>query len=326
MSLQAPQAKPSKPPNPCDAAVAAWLAGAPAQRRAVAFSGGADSTALLLAAHAAAPGHWVALHVHHGLQPAADGFEAFARTFCDARQIPFVTCCVNAGHATGQSPEDAARRARYVALADMARAHGCTEVWLAQHAGDQAETVLLALSRGAGLPGLAAMPERFERHGVAFVRPLLAVDGAAIRAWLLAAGEPFVDDPTNADIRYTRNRIRHQLMPAWRGQFPSFEQTLARSARHAAQAQSLLDELAQLDLTHTGQPPRLAALQVLSPERQANLIRHWLRSGWQAAPSEAQLVALQRQVAACTTRGHQIHLKVADGFVRRQGPVLVFER
>lgn len=321
MSAPAPTSKPS---NPCDAAVAAWLSAAPIGRRALAFSGGADSTALLLAVHAAAPGHWVALHVHHGLQAAADGFEASARAICQARQIPFVTCRVSAGHARGESPEDAARRARYAALADMARAQRCSEVWLAQHAGDQAETVLLALSRGAGLPGLAAMPERFERHGMAFARPLLAVDGQAIRDWLLAVGEPFIDDPTNADTRYTRNRIRQALMPAWRAHFPSFQQTLARSARHAAQAQSLLDELAQQDLSQTGNPPQLAVLRELSAQRQANLIRYWLRSGWQVAPSEAQLSALLRQVFDCKTRGHDIHIKVASGFVRRQGAVLLF--
>lgn len=326
MSAQAPPTGLSQPVNPCDASVAAQLVGASAQRRAVAFSGGADSTALLLAAHAASPGQWVALHVNHGLQAAADGFEASARALCEVLQIPFVTRRVNASHASGQSPEDAARRARYVALADMARSHGCAEVWLAQHAGDQAETVLLALSRGAGLPGLSAMPERFERHGMVFVRPMLTVDAEAIRAWLAAAGEPFIDDPTNADTRYTRNRIRHLVMPVWRAQFPSVEQTLNRTARHAAQAQGLLDELAQQDLLHTGEPPRLAALQALSGQRQANLIRYWLRRGWQAAPSEAQMLALLRQVAACTTRGHQIHLKVADGWVIRQGPSLVFER
>jgi tRNA(Ile)-lysidine synthase len=198
-------------------------------------------------------------------------------------------------------------------------------VWLAQHADDQVETLLLALSRGAGLPGLASMPARFERHGMAFGRPILAVDGMAIRHWLHASGEPFIDDPTNTDTRFTRNRIRQHLLPAWRAQFPAYQQTLARSARHAAQAQRLLDEVAAEDLLKVGQPPRIALLRVLSAERQANLLRHWLRQGWQAAPSEAQMAALLRQLAACTTRGHQIHLKVADGQVLRDGPVLRFE-
>lgn len=314
------------PANPCAAPVAVWLAAAPhGVRRAVAFSGGADSTALLLAAHAVCPGQVVALHVHHGLQAAADAFEAHARRFCEVRGIPFFSQRVVAAHTPGESPEDAARRARYRCLADMAREQGCAEVWLAQHADDQVETLLLALSRGAGLPGLAAMPPRFERHGMAFGRPILAVDGVALRAWLQHSGEPFVDDPTNADTRYTRNRIRQHLLPAWRAQFPAYQRTLARSARHAAQAQRLLDEVAAQDMVVVGDPPQIARLRALSAQRQANLLRHWLRLGWQAAPSEAQMAALLRQLAACTTRGHHIHLKLADGHVLRDGPVLRFE-
>ena len=115
-------------------------------------------------------------------------------------------------------------------------------------------------------------------------------------------------------------------MPAWQAQFPAYQRTLARSARHAAQAQRLLDEVAAQDLLMVGEPPQIARLRVLSVERQANLLRHWLRQGWQAAPSEAQMAALLKQLAACSTRGHHIHLKLADGHVRRFGEVLVFER
>ncbi len=317
------------PANPCAAPLAAWLAVEPAlplsRRWGVAFSGGADSTALLLAAHALRPGMVVALHVHHGLQAAADDFEAHARAFCEARAMPFASQRVAAGHAPGESPEDAARRARYRSLAVLAAEQACCQVWLAQHADDQVETLMLALSRGAGLPGLASMPERFERHGMAFGRPILSVDGAALRAWLLACGQPFIDDPTNIDTRFTRNRIRQHLLPAWRAQFPAYLTTLARSARHAAQAQRLLDEVAAEDLLAVGQPPHIARLRALSVERQANLLRHWLRTGWQAAPSDAQMAALLRQLAACTTRGHQIHLKVAQGHVWRDGQLLRFE-
>lgn len=294
-------------------------------RVAVAFSGGADSTALLLLANEVWPGQVAALHVHHGLQAAADRFEAHARGFCEARGIAFDSTRVAASPASGQSPEDAARLARYQALADGAVRHGCEAVWLAQHADDQVETLLLALTRGAGLPGLAAMPERFERHGVAFGRPLLGTPGQDLRDWLTAAGVPFVDDPTNGDNRYTRNRIRATLLPALAQHFPTFRDTFARSARHAAQAQRLLDELAATDLDTTGQPPRIAALQSLPRERQANLLRHWLRQAHAAGPSEAQLTELLDQIAACRTQGHHIRLKVAAGHVLREGEALRFE-
>lgn len=312
--------------NPCDQALAAWWArgvgdaGAVLPDRvAVAFSAGADSTALLLVAHRRWPGRVVALHVHHGLQAAADQFESHAKAFCAQHGVPLESERVQASHAPGESPEDAARQARYVALARMARQAGATVVLLGHHADDQAETVLLALSRGAGLPGLAAMAERFDRHGMAFGRPLLGLPSAALREWLQAAGHAFVDDPTNTDQRFTRNRIRAVLTPAWDACFPGFRPMLARSATHAAQAQRLLDELALVDLAHTGTPPCIAALQSLSRDRQANALRHWLRGQSSGAASTAQMAELLDQIVACTTRGHRIHLKVAGGTVVRDG-------
>ena len=284
---------------------------------AIAFSGGADSTALLLAAQRAWPGRITALHIHHGLQEAADAFAQHCVALCAQYQLPLHTVRVQAHAAAGESPEDAARRARYAALADAARAQGAATVWLGHHADDQVETLLLALSRGAGLPGLAGMPERFVRHGMAFERPLLAVSGAQLRQGLTDADIPWVEDPTNADTAYTRNRIRHALLPALEAAFPAFRETFARSARHAAQAQELLAALAADDLRQVGDPPEIAALQALPRARQANALRRWLRSVHAVAASEAQLDELLAQVDACRTRGHQIRLKVASGFVER---------
>jgi tRNA(Ile)-lysidine synthase len=291
---------------------------------AVAYSGGADSTALLLAAQGLWPGQVQVFHVHHGLQTAADAFELHAKHFCASLGVPLQVMHVQARHEPGQSPEDAARQARYRALAAMAQTHGAQCVLLGQHAQDQVETLLLALTRGAGLPGLAAMPEQMQRHGVCFGRPFLSLDGQALRDQLDAQQIDYINDPTNTDESYTRNRIRAQLLPVLARAFPSYTQTLARSARHAAQAQALLSEVAGQDLHTVGHPPHIKALQQLSRGRQANVLRHWLRLEWQAAPSEAQLSALLDQLAVCTTRGHGIHLKVAAGFVERSGPVLTY--
>lgn len=292
---------------------------------AVAFSGGADSTALLLAAHALWPGRVQAFHVHHGLQAAADGFVQHAQTFCDALGVPLQVEHVQAHPRSGQSPEDAARLARYGALARLAHAQGVCGVLLGQHAQDQVETVLLALTRGAGVPGLAAMPEVFRRHGVLFGRPLLGCDARVLRQQLQAHAVPWVQDPSNANEHYTRNRIRARLLPPLLDAFPAALATLARSARHAAQAQRVLDEVAQQDLTTVGDPPDIRRLQGLSRDRQALLLRHWLRQRWQAVPSEAQLDELLGQVAACRTRGHAIQLKVATGTVQRVGAVLHYQ-
>jgi tRNA(Ile)-lysidine synthase len=267
-----------------------------------------------------------AIHIHHGLQAAADDFARHCAAVCAGLGVPLREVKVAAAHASGESPEDAARKARYAALAQAASALGAKAVLLAQHADDQVETLLLALSRGAGLPGLAAMPASFERHGMRFERPLLRVSGPAIRGWLAAQQITFVEDPTNNDIAFTRNRIRHQLLPALEQAFPQFRETFARSARHAAQAQELLSALAGEDLSFAGNPPSIGRMQQLGRLRQANLLRHWLRTSHEAAASAAQLEELLDQIAACVTRGHGLRIKVADGFVTRAGEHLQFSR
>ncbi len=307
-------------------AIAAFSPGLPL---AVAFSGGADSTALLVACARKWPGQVRAVHVHHGLQAAADAFEQHCVAACTQLGVPLIVRRVDARRASGQSPEDAARRMRYDTLASVARQEwggAVKDVAIAQHADDQVETVLLALSRGAGLPGLAAMPARWERDGITWHRPLLAVAGPAIRHWLAQQNLRWIEDPTNADEAFTRNRIRAKLLPALAEAFPQFRETFARSASHAAQAQQLLTEVAQQDLAVTGVPPAIGPLQSLSRARQANALRLWLKRDQETSASAAQLEELLDQVAACTTRGHAIDIRVGHGFVQRAGGQLVFSR
>ena len=309
-----------------DAAMAAFN---PELPLAVGLSGGADSTALLVAAAQKWPGQVRAIHVNHGLQAAAAGFEAHCVQLCSALQVPLVVQRVDARHASGQSPEDAARQARYqafdAALAEDSVLGAIKSVALAQHADDQVETMLLALSRGTGVAGLAAMPAQWQRTGRPWYRPWLQVPGSTVRNWLRQSGQTWVEDPSNADTAYTRNRIRSQLLPALATVFPAFRTTLARSAQHVAQAQRLLDEVAAADLLACGVPPRLAALQALSPARQGNALRHWLAHAHASVPSAAQLAELQSQIDACRTRGHAIRLKVGRGFVTRHGDALQWQ-
>jgi tRNA(Ile)-lysidine synthase len=292
----------------------------------VAYSGGAGSTALLLACAEKWPGQVRALHIHHGLQAAADDFERHCVAFCARLGVPLVLRRVDARHAPGESPEAAARTARYEAFEAAAKDGGwqsaINSIAIAQHADDQAETLLLALTRGAGLPGLSAMPARWARGGITYYRPLLGVPAPEIRAWLRRRGAIFVEDPSNANEQFTRNRIRARLLPVLDDAFPQFRETFARSAAHAAQAQQVLQEVAAQDLTGTGIPPAIGALQTLSRPRQANLLRHWLKLYHGDAASSAQLHELLEQIAACTTRGHQIRIKVGGGFVQRKGAVI----
>jgi tRNA(Ile)-lysidine synthase len=194
---------------------------------------------------------------------------------CHQWNVPLVIVRVQAAHVSGESPEDAARQARYQAFHQALQSNwggAVQHIALGQHADDQVETLLLALSRGAGLPGLASMPAVVMRQGVTYHRPWLHEAGATLRQALKDMGQPWVEDPTNQDTRYTRNKIRADILPALGVAFPSFRQTFARSAAHAAQAQSLLQELAEQDLLQVGNPPNIQALQQLSEARQTNVL------------------------------------------------------
>lgn len=304
----------------------------------VAYSGGADSTALLLACHQKWPGQVGAVHVHHGLQAAADDFQSHCERVCTHLKVPLAVRQVAARADVGQSPEDAARRARYGAFAGLA-----IEGWpvsdakhpaqpktlaLAQHADDQVETILLALSRGAGLPGIAAMLRRWQLAGIEFHRPLLGVSGSDIRDWLALQRTDFIEDPSNADQRFTRNQIRARILPVLQAVFPHFRDTFARTATHAAQAQELLRELGADDLVRAGSVSGevlvIKPLQLLGRARQANLLRHWLKTRFATQASAAQLEELLDQLAACTTRGHKINIRVGSGLAVRQGENLTW--
>ena len=307
----------------------------------IGYSGGADSTALLLACVQKWPGQINAIHIHHGLQAAADDFAAHCIAFCKRINVPLTVKKVDARPELGESPESAARNARYsafsssnmplsavlsasTAIKNIANNVRIANIALAQHADDQAETLLLALSRGAGLPGLAAMPAAWLRDGIQYYRPLLQVSASEIRRWLATQtqlgehGAPFVEDPTNTDESFTRNRIRAKLLPALNAVFPQFRDTFARSSSHAAQAQTLLNEVAEQDLLKTDTPPNIKQLQQLSDARMGNALRFWLKHTHKTTPSTAQLTQLVDQIKVCTTRGHQIHLKVGRGFIERK--------
>jgi tRNA(Ile)-lysidine synthase len=292
----------------------------------VAFSGGADSTAMLLAAKKYWPqaADLVAVHIHHGLQEHADAFECHARQFCANREVRYVGVRTRVHLEGGDSIEEKARQARYEALVKVAKEQKACAVLLAHHADDQVESMLLALTRGAGLSGLAGMPAQFLRQGVLFLRPLLEVAASALRDYLETEGVAYLCDPMNESPNLVRSRLRQTILPQLNTHFPSFRTTFARSAHHIWQAQTLLTELAQEDLLAVGTPPQIKALQKLSEARMANVLRYYFRSEGLRAPQTRQLNALMAQIRACKTRGHQIQLKVGECFVRRSGSYLVW--
>jgi tRNA(Ile)-lysidine synthase len=307
---------------------------------AVAYSGGLDSSALLFAAARLCEQQGrplLVLHVHHGLQAAANSFathcEVTVKQIRSASLIKLHVIRLQIALEKGDSTEERARAARYKALADLAQQHGADCVLLAQHADDQAESVLLALTRGAGLAGLSGMAARFERHGAAFARPWLGVARGDIEAWVRDNNLGFVTDPTNADERYTRNALRARVLPALQAVAPSFRASLARSAEHAAQAQALLDEYAHnslrvLGVSYDKCAIDLVACMQLTPAQLGNALRYWLKTVHGTQASTAQLAELQAQIATSQRHGapRKLSIKVGHGRVFRQGNALNFER
>ncbi|MDP3824789.1 MAG: tRNA lysidine(34) synthetase TilS [Burkholderiales bacterium] len=253
---------------------------------AVAWSGGRDSTALLhatLAAAVALRAKVFALHVHHGLSPNADAWLAACEAQCARwvkRGLPvtLVSTRIQTLPTPGESVEAWARQARYKALRTMALANGVSVVLLAHHRRDQAETFLLQALRGAGMAGLAGMPASVERDGITWQRPWLTKPREDIDAYVRRHRLKHIDDESNGDRRFARNRLRLDVWPALTGAFGQAETSLATAAEWAHEARAALDELAALDL---GPVANERGLQVvpwlaLSSARRSNALRAWL--------------------------------------------------
>lgn len=270
-----------------------------ARRVAVAYSAGRDSTALLHATACAAReagAEVFALHVHHGLSPHADAWLTQAQAQCaawarDGLPVTLLHRRLAQAPKSGDSVEAWARTARYQALGEMAREAGCSMVLLAHHRRDQAETLLLQALRGAGVAGLAGMPAVAERDGLAWSRPWLDKPREDIEAYVRQHRLAHVDDDSNADKRFARNRLRLAVWPALVEAFPQAEQVLADSAAWAADAKACLDELAELDLQGAADDAGLdlSAWSRLSGPRRVNALRAWLRRA-SSQPAGASLV------------------------------------
>lgn len=265
----------------------------------VAYSGGRDSTALLHATLAAAAGlgcKVVALHVHHGLVAAADDWLALCQQQVLRWQARGHAVSLEAerlvdGPAAGDSVEAWARKSRYRALQRMAKHHGIDTVLLAHHQRDQAETFLLQALRGGGLAGLSAMPRQVERDGITWLRPWLQRPRQDIEAYIRRHRLKFIDDDSNQDARFARNRLRLQVWPGLTEAFAQAEPSLANAARWAQQAQEALQELAAGDLAVVADQTRLSIEPwlTLSVARRSNALRAWLQQQL-GHPAPASLV------------------------------------
>ncbi|MGF0239559.1 tRNA lysidine(34) synthetase TilS [Rhodococcus sp. IEGM1300] len=292
----------------------------------IAFSGGLDSTVLLhLLAHLAKTESLPALsalHVHHGLQAAADAWPAHCQSVCDALGVPLKVVHVQVQ--SGASLEQVARDARYAAFVENIQVN---EVLMtAQHRDDQAETLLFRLLRGAGVRGLSGMPSERSLGAGRLLRPLLDITRAELEAY---AGEhqlSWIEDPSNQDRHYSRNYLRHQVFPVLTERWPQAVATMARSAAHLSEAQGLLDELAHVDLARAitvsefdwlGLPSlELSALEGLSAARQRNALSYWLNA--LTRPPDSDHWSGWEQLRDATGDAQPIW-RLADGELHRAG-------
>ncbi|MEU2613296.1 tRNA lysidine(34) synthetase TilS [Micromonospora sp. NPDC007271] len=293
----------------------------------VACSGGADSLALAAAAAFVAPrlGRRAGLvTVDHGLQPgSAERAESVAGWARGQGLDPVEAVPVRVAGRTG-GPEAAAREARYEALVDAARRHDAAAVLLGHTRDDQAETVLLALARGAGPRGLAGMPERRQLAGVTLLRPLLDVAREDTRKACAALGLAPWDDPHNVDPAYARSRVRADALPALvRALGPGVVDNLARTARQIAADTTALDELAAAALVEVRAAAgglAVEALAALPAAVRTRVLHAWARElgASPAALSHRHVAALDALVTDWHGQG-AVHLPGGLPVVRRAG-------
>jgi len=302
---------------------AEWAASAdeyllPGQTLVVGLSGGMDSVALLhWLSHNGETDHFrlAALHVHHGLSHNADQWAAHCETLCAALDIPLSIEMAKVERHSRDGLEGAARRARHSAFS---RADGDWIV-LAHHRGDQAETLLFNLLRGCGVRGAGAMRRRQGR----LLRPWLALGRDDIEKYALETNLRWVEDESNADVRYNRNFLRHQVVPKLSERFPAADERLRAAADQFADAQELLDELALMDLA--GVPPvfpvPMRAFAYLSDKRAANLLAYLLRESGVSVTSRNRLVEAVRQFLTAAADRHpsvrfgEYHLRRRRGMI-----------
>jgi len=280
--------------------LAALLPRFPQVALCVAFSGGADSTALLaaLAALRDRPLRLRALHVDHRLQPRSAAWSVHCRRVARALGVQLTVRRARITRRRGESLEAAARAARY-ALLEASLAAG-EALLTAHHQDDQLETVLLQLLRGAGVAGLAAMPACAPFGRGMLLRPLLPLPRAALRGWLARQHLDWVEDDSNAQLHLDRNYLRARVLPPLRARWPGAGATVARSARHAGEARALLDALGEADAARAAAGTQLSAqaLRRLPPARRRNALRFWITAAGELLPPASRLEEIATRLLA----------------------------
>ena len=218
-----------------------------------------------------------AVHVNHGLQADADEWERFCRDLCRQWEVPLSVRTV-AVPESGASPENRARIARYEAFSEALVPGEC--LLLAHHLDDQMETMLLRLSRGAGVRGLSGIPARRDLGEGTLLRPFLHCPREELADYARAHDLRWIEDDSNRNTDFDRNFCRHEIMPAIERRWPEYRHDWGKSRELIAESRDLLADLAEIDLEHcagkAGNQLRIAALRQLSAPRLHNALRHWI--------------------------------------------------
>jgi tRNA(Ile)-lysidine synthase len=298
----------------------------PKPRVLVAFSGGVDSTVLAhaLAKHRRKFASLRLVHVDHGLQAASPEWARHCARVARNLRLPAVTLKANIRRKRGESPEAAAREARYVLLAQAMKPG---EVLVtAQHLDDQAETLLLQLFRGAGVAGLAAMPAIAKFGPGQIARPLLMESRDAIERYARRHKLSWVDDPTNMETQFARNFLRARVLPIIREQWFGAADSIARTARHMAEASKLLGDLGRQDLASVadGEGLNVASLRALPKARRNNALRTWIAGFGIEVPSTAQMMEIAGTLLAVRADA-QPEMRWGGAVMRRRAGRLLLE-
>ena len=292
-----------------------------------ALSGGADSMYLLCRLLEGGERYgWSvqAAHLNHHLRPTAQRDEDFVRGWCREKGVSLTVGCADVeafARREGLSTEEAGRVLRYAFLEETARQEGLSLIATGHHAGDNAETVLMNLIRGCGLKGLTGIPER--RGDI--VRPMLAVTRGEIEAYLTEHSVPHVEDETNTDLNYTRNKVRHRLLPLLEELNPRAAAHIAAAARRLREDEDELERQAALLAKQGLDIPEGAAIpaRVLA-DAPRPLARRSCATLLEQAGLGVEAVHLDGILELARGEDPSARLDVPGGSVRRQYEMVVF--
>jgi tRNA(Ile)-lysidine synthase len=267
----------------------------------LAYSGGLDSHVLLHLYYQLRriyPITLRAIHINHGLNQSAAEWALHCLAICQQYEIECIQQSVHFTLSPGDSLEEVARKKRYAAF--QAIVNKGELLLTAHHEDDQAETLFVQLIRGAGLKGLAAMPILKQRRGFYHGRPLLAFSRKILEQYANTHQLCYIQDDSNENTKLTRNFLRHDILPLLKKRWPNVTSTIARSTRHAAEAQALLEEFAQENIEKMQGSRKntlsIEQLKKISSAKQRLILRTWIQSQGYILPNEKKIDSIQNNI------------------------------